>query len=118
MKAFLSNKDRPILVVLNRVCLLDDPTEHESLPTTFNFWAHGVKCCMRPPKYGGLCGPFQWDKEKVDFNIEQPSDDNFLNLEWFELTSPHPELADRVRRKACWTTVSMLGCFPAQDRSK
>jgi hypothetical protein len=99
---------------MNRVCLLDDPEEHESLAIPFNFWANGVKCCMRPPEYGGSCGihvedqffPFQWDKEKNYFNIAKPTDDDLLNLEWFELTSPHPDLADRVRRKRSTTTLT------------
>ena len=130
IKAHVAHKDRPVLFILNRVCLLDDPNENESLAVPFNFWAHGVKCCMRPPEYGGSCGihveneffPFQWDKEKVYFNIEKPNEDDLLNLEWFELTSPHPDLADRVRRKRSTTQVTdipisewrkRLGMLPA-----
>jgi hypothetical protein len=45
----VANEDQSVLFVLNRVCLLDDPTEHKSLAIPFNFWAHGVKCCMQPP---------------------------------------------------------------------
>jgi hypothetical protein len=101
IKAHVPNKDRPVLFVLNRVCLLEDPTKNKSLAIPLNFLAHGVKCCMRPPEYGGSCGlhvankyfPFQQDIEKIYFNIKQPSEDDLMNLEWFELMSPHPELA-------------------------
>jgi hypothetical protein len=69
---------------------------------------------MRPPEYGGSCGlhvedqffPFQWDKEKVYFNISKPDNNALLNLEWFQLTSPHLDLANRVRRKRSTTTVT------------
>jgi hypothetical protein len=45
-----------------------------------------VKCCIRPPEYGGSgihveneYFPFQWDKEKVDFNIiEKPAEDDLM----------------------------------------
>eukprot|EP00980_Cylindrotheca_fusiformis_P010182 scaffold2267_cov92-Cylindrotheca_fusiformis.AAC.1 len=114
LKAHIPGRDHPVLFVMNRVCLLDDPEENESLAIPFNFWSHGVRCCMRPPEYGGSCGihveneffPFQWDKEKVYFNVAKPTEDDLLSLEWFELTSPHPDLANRVRRKRSTTSVS------------
>jgi hypothetical protein len=56
-------------------------------------------------EYGRACGihveneffSFQWDKEKVYFNIAKPTENDLTNLEWFELMSPHPDLADQVR---------------------
>ena len=43
--------------------------------------------------------PFQWDKEKIYLNISKPTDADLATLEWFELTSPNPDLAARIRRK-------------------
>jgi hypothetical protein len=43
--------------------------------------------------------PFQWDKEKLYLNISKPTETDMLGLEWFELTSPNPDLATRILRK-------------------
>jgi hypothetical protein len=106
IKAHFPNRELPALFVLNHVNLFPDPTENESLAVPFNFWAHGIRCCLRPPEYGGRCGlvvddetfPFQWDKEKLYFNISRPTEEDMSTLEWFELTSPNPDLATRIRR--------------------
>jgi hypothetical protein len=107
IKAHFPHRDLPVLFVLNHVNLLDDPNENESLAVPFNFWAHGIRCCLKPPEHGGTCGmrvdaetfPFQWDKEKIYLNISKPTHSDLSTLEWFELTSPNPDLADRIRRK-------------------
>ena len=108
IKAHFPHRDLPVLFVLNHVNLFSDPNEKESLAVPFNFWAHGIKCCLRPPEYGGTCGlivddetfPFQWDKEKLYLNISKPTEADLTTLEWFELTSPNPDLAQRIRRTA------------------
>jgi hypothetical protein len=40
-----------------------------------------------------------WVLKKAYFKIKQPSEDDLMNLEWFELTSQHPDLADRIRQE-------------------
>ena len=107
IKAHFPHRDLPVLFVLNHVNLLDDPNENESLAVPFNFWAHGIRCCLKPPEHGGTCGmvvdgetfPFQWDKEKLYLNISKPTHSDLSTLEWFELTLPNPDLAERIRRK-------------------
>jgi hypothetical protein len=44
---------------------------------------------------------FQWDKEpeKLYLNISKPIHSDISTLSWFELTSPNPDLATRIRRK-------------------
>jgi hypothetical protein len=43
--------------------------------------------------------PFQWDREKLYINISKPTESDLATLEWFELTSPNPDLATRICRK-------------------
>jgi hypothetical protein len=114
IKAHFPHRELPVLFVLNHVNLLSDPHENESLAVPFNFWAHGVRCNLKPPEYGGTCGltvdeetfPFQWDKEKLYINISKPTEMDLTTLEWFELTSPNPDLAARIRRKRQSNTLT------------
>ena len=56
VKVHVHGRDFPVLMILNNVNVLDDPDENESLALPFQFWQHGVRCCLRPPEYGGACG--------------------------------------------------------------
>lgn len=99
VKVHPADRDIPVLLVFHNVQINDDDKENESLAIPFHFWSHGARCCIRPPSYGGACGltiddnffPFQWDGEKVYFNISQPSDNDLFHLEWFEANSPNPD---------------------------
>jgi hypothetical protein len=105
-KVRIPGRESPVIFILNYATLIDDSTEMESLCVPFEMMRHGVKMDLTPTKYGGDGGmrieeeffPFQFDNEKLFFDIEHPTPEDMEIYDWYELTSPYPFLND-VRRK-------------------
>ena len=106
-KATVKGFDHPVIFHVNYATLIDDPDEHESLCVPFSLMAHGIKCDLVPKKYGGNGGlvieneflPFEFDGEKLFYNISKPSQEDIDTLRYFELTSLIPHDTSRRSRK-------------------
>ena len=106
-KVEIRGKDLPVLFAINYATLLDDPTENESLCVPFDLMRHGIHVDLTPATLGGTGGikiedqflPFEFDNEKLFYNISKPTQDDLDTLEWFELTSPCPITTSRRNKK-------------------
>ena len=121
-KVHLSNRDVPILFIMNYATLIDGPDETESLCVPFAMMKHGVSLDITPPQFGGTsCGlrildqflPFQFDGEKLYYSISKPTEEDLNTLEAFELTSPLP--SSHIRRL---TKRSVPGKLPLSEWQK
>jgi hypothetical protein len=92
----------PVIFEVNYATLITDENEFESLVVPFEMMKHGVTVDMVPPKYGGTGGiriddehlPFQFDNEKLFWEISKPTQDDLDTLRWFEINPP-PLLGER-----------------------
>jgi hypothetical protein len=106
-KAKIPGRNEPVLFGLNYATLVDDPTEHESLVVPFDMMRHGIPMDMTPATLGGTGGmtiddeffPFEFDEEKLFWEISKPNREELDTLEFFELTSPYPAIINNVYRR-------------------
>lgn len=105
-KVTIPGRQVPVLFVVNYASLIEDEDENESLIVPFDMMRHGIVLDLNPPQHGGSCGmhheeeflPFQYDEEKLYFNISKPSKEDLEELECFELNSPYPSFTTTTRR--------------------
>ena len=105
-KAYIRGRNEPVILAQNNSTLIEDDSEFESLCVPFLGMKHGVKFDMTPIKFGGKGGmyieqeffPFEFDDEKLFFNIQKPTKEDLDTYEWFELNS-HIMESNNMRRK-------------------
>ena len=105
-KVEIPGKDLPVLFTINYATLVEDPEENESLCVPFDLMRHHIKVDLTPAILGGEGAikiedqkfPFEFDGEKLFYRISKPTQDDLDTLEWFELTSPLPDLEYKSRR--------------------
>ena len=116
-KAFIQGKSDPVIFHINFATLIDDKDEMESLCVPFNLMSHGIQCDLTPTKYGGKGGikigedflPFEYDNEKLFFQIEKPTTRDQDILEHYELTSlVSPVMIRRNKKKILPSDLPMI----------
>jgi hypothetical protein len=106
-KATIPGRAEPVLFGVNYATLIDDQDEHESLIVPFDMMRHGIPMDMTPATLGGTGGmtvddeffPFEFDNEKLFWEISKPNKEELDTLEFFELTSPLPAIINNVHRR-------------------
>ena len=100
-KAWIKDRDIPVILILNYATLNEDPEERESLVVPFEMMRHGIETDLTPVGLGGTGSmvlqdeefPFEWDKEKLFIRISKPDEGDLEELEIIELNSPVPDMA-------------------------
>jgi hypothetical protein len=106
-KATILGRESPVIFIINYATLVEDSQERESLCVPFDMMRHGIKMDLTPRKFGGEGGmrveeeffPFNFDDEKLFFEIERPTPEDMETYDWYELTSPYPFLNEVRRNK-------------------
>ncbi len=95
----------PFIFLINNMPLNTDPNQNKSLAIPFEMMRANILVCSTPSQHGGRCGaiidgkllPFQYDGEKLYYNIAKPTDDELDTLQWFTI-SPRLPPAHLMRR--------------------
>jgi hypothetical protein len=106
-KATILGRESPVIFIIIYATLVEDSQENKSLYVPFDMMRHGVKMDLTPGKFGGEGGmrdedeffPFNFDDEKLFFEIERPTPEDMETYNWYELTSPYPFLNEVRRNK-------------------
>ena len=97
-KVVIPGSDEPLIFLINNMTLNDDPNQNESLAVPFEMMRANIQVCSTPSQNGGICGaiidgelfPFQYDGEKLYYNIAKPTDEELARLPWFEISPRMP----------------------------
>ncbi|MGH7954924.1 MAG: hypothetical protein ACREOZ_03095, partial [Gloeomargaritales cyanobacterium] len=87
--AKIPNRDEEVVILMNHVTYLNDSSQTESLLQPFQANRHGVRTDLTPFLQGGkqsmvvedVTLPFEFDGEKMFWNIRKPSQHNLDRLE-------------------------------------
>ena len=99
-KVVIPGFDTPIIFLINNMTLNEDPSQNESLAVPFELMRANILVCGTPSQHGGRCGaiidgelfPFQYDGEKLYYNIAKPTDEELSSLPWYEISPRTPPI--------------------------
>ena len=121
-KVVIPGFDTPVIFIVNNMTLNEDPNQNESLAIPFEMMRANILVCGTPPQHGGKCGatidgeffPFQYDGEKLYYNIARPNDEELATLPWYEI-SPRLPPEHLIRRTR---TANISSDIPIQEWQK